>query len=63
MIHMNLSVVLVVVLLGTVVFVLLRRYGAFWGSNIRGLDMDSLEIVGSRVSDAVKGKSRKGIIQ
>jgi hypothetical protein len=60
MTHMNFSepeVVLLVVLLR---FVLLRRYGAFWGSNIRGLDIDSLEV---KVSEAVKGKSRKGMIQ
>jgi hypothetical protein len=58
MTHINLSEPEVVLLV--VSFVLLREYGALWGSNNRGLDIDSLEV---KVSEAVKGKSRKGMIQ
>lgn len=65
MIHMTLSepeVMLLVMLLRAVLFVSLRKYGAFWGNNIRGLDIDSLEFV-VRDREAVRGKSRKGMIQ
>jgi hypothetical protein len=56
------EVMLLVMLLRAVLFVSLRKYGAFGGNVIRGLDIDSLEFV-AKVREAVRGKSRKGMIQ